>query len=896
MALEAGTKLGHYEVVSSLGAGGMGEVYRAKDTKLGREVAIKLLLDEVSEDADRLARFEREAKVLAGLKHPNIATLYSFEAAGGTRFLVMEVAEGETLEKLLEKGALPIARALEIGSQIGAAIDAAHKAEIVHRDLKPGNVMLTKTGVKVLDFGLAKSIEPEPQAANTQSPTRMQPITGQGSILGTQLYMAPEQLEGKDTDARTDIWALGCVLYEMITGERPFQGDNQASLTTAIMASEPRPLSVVQELAPRRLDWVVSRCLAKDPERRWQSALDVGIELQAVGDDAADAEEPGAHSQTATRTRSPSGLTWGIAFALGVLVAGFAAWNFATDRSVYSPTVRFSFDVPLGANQGIGSGVDGPIAISPDGSRIAYLSTRVAPSGEEGREPVRQIFVRAMAEGEGTLLAGTEGAQDLFFSPNGAWVGFTANGKLQRVPVGGGAPLDIASVGPVYGVAWGPDDLIIFGNGIPSGLVQVSLTGGAPRPLTIPDPGGGQIAHGHPEFLPDGTTVLFAIGTKDGSRIARLSLDTGDWVDLGLSGSEPRYLSPGYIAFTQNGNLRLVSFDLDTLEMGRIQTAEDGIAAGNSAGLEHASFDLSPTGDLVFVQGTMGLERQPAWVDREGHETLIDAPLGLYFDLQISPAGDRLATSRTDAHGIGKVWVMNIDGSGAFPVGEDEIEYNPAWRPDGETLTYTVNGDMFEKRVDEDAVRTEVLLRDNYQMPRSWSPDGESLAFREVSADGSRIWVLPRGGLPEPLTDATYDAASPKFAPQGGWIVYSSDETGQSEVWVRRYPGTERAEQISQGGGSQPVWSSTGDELYYRVRDRMMAVEIETEPELLHDEPIELWSHPYFSQEDHFPNYDVARDGRFLMLAIPEVEETETMTITVVLNWLEELKRLVPTD
>ena len=754
------------------------------------------------------------------------------------------------------------------------------------------NIKVTPEGkVKVLDFGLAKALMGDGADVNlSQSPTLSLAATQQGGILGTAAYMSPEQARGQEVDKRADIWAFGCVLYEMMAGDAAFPGTDVTDILAAVVRAEPPWGRLPVGVSPR-LQELLERCLEKDARNRWHDIADVRVDIDKL---RANPHDSGDRMQSGTQREAFRRLNWVIAFALGVLVAGIATWSFIPDSQSRPRTVRFSYEVPLGANQGIMSQVDGRVAISPDGERVAYVQTQpVTP--EEG-EPVRQIFVRSMADAEPTPLAGTEGAQDLFFSPNGAWLGFVAGGRLRRVPVRGGAPLDIAAVGNnVFGADWGPDDNIVFGGGIPAGLFQISLDGGIPIPLTVPDAASGEISHGTPEILPDGRTVLFAIGTKDGSRIAQLSLDTGQWSDLGLSGSMPQYLSSGHLAFTQNGNLRLVSFDLGNLQIGnQVQPVLDGIEAGNGAGLELASFELSRTGDLIYVPGTLGFDTRPVWVDENGKETPTDAPSGMYIGAHLSPDGNRFATARTDAQGIGKIWVMNRDGAEAFPVGGDQIEYNPAWRPDGSTLTYTVDGNIFERQIDADVEATVLLRRENYQMPRSWSPDGRALAFREVSAEGSRLWILPQEGEPVSLTDATFDAGSPRFSPEGDWIAYSSDETGKTEVYVRRYPGTERPRQVSKRAGQEPVWSDDGRQLYYRSGDRMMAVQIETGTEVRFGDPVELWRHPYFSQEGRYPNYDVDRNGRFLMLALPDAEKTETMVINVVLGWSEELKALVP--
>ena len=529
--------------------------------------------------------------------------------------------------------------------------------------------------------------------------------------------------------------------------------------------------------------------------------------------------------------------------------------------------------------------------MSPDGTSVVYVGARLEDLEQGSSKRDRLLYLRRIDESEGRPIPGTEGAQSPFFSPDGAWVGFFAKGKLQRAPIAGGAPLEICNAWMAFGGSWGPDDTIIFGGGISSGLMRVAVAGGQPEPLTSPDPARGEIHHGFPEILPDGRMVLFTIGTGDGSRIAKLSLDTGEWEELLPYGGNPRYMSADYLTFSEGGNLRLVRFDLQKRQVsGSVLPALDGIQWENWAGMEVASFAVSRSGDLAFVPGDLwSWERSLVWVDRRGAETVIDAPPA--FDgPRISPDGHRIAVVRLGELGLGEIWVMNVDGGQGFPAANDGADYNPVWTRDGMTLTYTSNGDMFEKRVDRDDARVHLLRRDNYQFSRSWSPDGRLLAFMEFSLNRSRIWVMPRDSEPEPLLDASFNSGNPRFAPHGDWIAYVSDESGQEEVYVRSYPGSDRGKRISREGGWGPVWSVDGRELFYRHGDRMMAVPITTEPELEVGEPVELWEKPYFSQERVGTNYDVAPDGRFLMLKIPDTSNAEPTRIHVFLDWLSEIE------
>ena len=889
MALTVGSRIAHYDVTALIGEGGMGQVYQATDTKLNRQVALKILPEAFATDPDRLARFQREAQVLASLNHPNIAAIYGIEEQDDTRALVLELVEGPTLADRVSKGPIPLDEALPIAKQIAEALEAAHEAGVIHRDLKPANIKVREDGtVKVLDFGLAKALDPSPTGDPSQSPTLTAAATQMGVIMGTAAYMSPEQARGKQVDKRADIWAFGCVLFEMIAGRQVFAGHDATDILAAVIRAAPDWDTLP---ANPTICGLIARCLEKDPRSRWHDIADVRVDIERA---LANPDDARVESPVGTRAGRRRVITWSVATVALAFVTGITAWNLAPRPVADARPVRFSFDVASGPNQGLKSGIIGRVAISPDGRLIAYLGTRAEDIEDGTDEPVRQVFLRAVDASDSTPIAATEGAMNPFFSPDSAWVGFVAGGKIQKVPVSGGAPLEIVSASGLRGADWGTDDTIIYGSGFSGGLMQVSAAGGTPQPLTVPDPEKGEINHGFPEILPDGRTVLFAIGTGAGSRIARLSLDTGEQDDLSLAGSAPRYLSGGYVAFSENGNLRLVPFDLDTLQpRGSVHPAEEGIDAASWAGLEVASFDLSPAGDLVFVPGGLSSQTRPVWVNRGGRETPIDVRPGMYNGPAISPDGSRIAIVRHNEQGIGQVWVMNDDGSQPLPVAADGADYNPTWTPDGDTLTYTSDGDMFETLVDEDAGRTEFLHREFYQLPRSWSPDGQ-LAFVESSPAGSRIWVMSRDGDPEALTDAAFDASGPTFAPQGNWIAYHSNETGRVRVYVRRYPGSESAIPVSRGEGREPQWSRDGRELFYRLGNRMMSVEIQTEPELDIGEPVELWTHPYFSQWSLFRNYDVASDGRFLMLSIPDAAEAQTMTINVALDWFAEFERRTP--
>ena len=616
MALSTGTRLGRYEILSPIGKGGMGEVYKANDTRLDRTVAIKVLPEHLAESPERKARFEREAKAISQLNHPHICILHDFGEQDGTDYLVMEYIEGETLAERLSRGPLPLDEALEYGIQIADGLDTAHRAGIVHRDLKPGNAMLTKSGVKLLDFGLAKVLEMEAEPGTSDAPTQQRDLTKEQAVIGTLQYMAPEQLEGKTADARTDLFAFGALLYEMLTGKKAFSGESQASLIGAILKDDPPPLAELHPMSPPLLERIVHRCLAKDPHDRWQTARDLMLELKWIaGGDA----QMGVAPPAVTRRPSRERLAWVLAVLLSSAVTGITLWNLT--RPPARPVARFVITPPPTAPLTVTN--DPNVAISPDGSHIVYL----------GRGEIRQLYVRPIDQMEATPIPGTELSHSPFFSPDGRWVGFFADRDrtLKKVSLTGGSAITLCEAqGRHLGASWGPDDSIVFSS-LDAGLARVPASGGKPEAITKPDALNGE-RHEFPAILPGGEGILFTErkGTRaEDTRIALLRLDTGETEILVEGGTQARYAPTGHLVYSQGKSLWAAPFDLARLEttgppvpvLEDVATTIDG----------PANFAFSSDGSLVYVPSGLLDDRtrvRMAWVDRQGESTpLVDSDI-----------------------------------------------------------------------------------------------------------------------------------------------------------------------------------------------------------------------------------------------------------------------------
>jgi serine/threonine protein kinase/Tol biopolymer transport system component len=898
MAILPGRRLGPYEILSAIGAGGMGEVYKARDTRLDRVVAIKVLPAHLADRAEVRERFDREAKTIASLNHPHICTLYDTGHQDEIDFLVMEYLEGETLAQRLLKGPLPLEQVLQYAIEISDALDKAHRKGVTHRDLKPGNIMLTKTGTKLLDFGLAKlkQVVAPTNVPLSELPTANDPLTAQGTIVGTLQYMAPEQLEGKEVDARTDIFAFGAVVYETATGKRAFEGKSQASLMVAILEREPPAMSSLQPMTPAALDRVVRRCLAKDSDERWQSANDLTNELKWIAKGDSQVTLAPTVSAKGIRVLGQRALIVSLGILLlGASIAGLAVWYLKpSPASPSQPVSRTVINLPPG--QQLAGFENGPaVALSSDGTHLAYVA-------QQGG--IQQLYLRAMDSMESKPIPGTEGAVSPFFSPDGQWVGFFAVGKLMKVSVSGGAALSLGNSTFPRGASWGSQAMIAFVPATAGALQQVSEAGGTPKPLTRLDKA--EVNQRWPEFLPGGKAVLFAAGPTTtnwaNAQVAVQSVGTGERRNLIQGATQPRYAPAGHLVYAQGGSLMAVPFDPKRLEVtGTAVPVVEGVLQSTVSGA--AQYSFSATGSLVYILGGIqSAQRKLVWVSRNGAEQPVAAPARAYTFPRLSPDGRRVAVSIEEQDTQTWLYDLSRDALTRFTF-EGNTNYAPTWTPDGKRIAFQSNKDgpvnLFWQLADGGGGLERLTTGEYLQGPSSWSPDGQLLAFVEINpTTGYDIWVLRMGDRKaQPFMRTPSLESAPRFSPDGRWLAYLSDESGYREIYVQPYPGPGGKWQISTQGGTEPVWNPNGRELFYRSGDKMMAVEITAQPSFSVGKPKVLFEGPYLPTPATFSNYDVSPDGqRFLMLKPSESAEAAPTQINVVLNWFEELKHKVPTE
>jgi serine/threonine-protein kinase len=914
------SRLGPYEIQSALGVGGMGEVYKAVDTRLDRTVAIKVLSTSLAADPEFRERFDREARTISQLDHPDICALYDVGEHEGMSFLVMQYLEGETLEARLRKGALPLDQALQYAMQIGDALERAHRAGIVHRDLKPGNVMLTKGGAKLLDFGLAKSGPAIGSASGVTSLATVAPLTAKGTILGTFQYMAPEQIEGLATDVRTDIFAFGTLVYEMVTGRKAFTGSTPASMISAILKDQPRPIGELLPLTPPQLDHVIARCLSKDPEDRWQSARDVTRELQWIRTEAAHGK-PAALGRAGSRIWNYPAVVTGVA---GIVLGAVAA------------TLLLSFGRDRGPSRA-GGITRSLIAIAPADRLQAYRSDKVNAEGRPSRtsfawspdarsivfsaaEGDRQmLFLRPLDRDTATAIPGTDDAVGPFFSPDGHWIGFWSNGTLRKVPVDGSGPATaICDARNFFGASWGPDDTIVFAR-LP-GLWRVPASGGAPQSVAEPDQRKGELKYLLPQLLPDGRAVLFTVThagmpTWTDTEVVAQSLATGERKVLVHGGADGRYVPSGHLLYISRGTLMAAPFDVRHLEVtggagAMLENVMQAANATNEAAESGAGqFAVSAAGSLLYVPGgpLPDPERSLAWVDRSGKIEPLSLPTRAYITPRISPDGRRAAVW---TQGDRNVWIVDLVRGVMTRLTSDGRNARAIWTPDGQRLTYaTANGgpeNLYWRPADGTGA-PELLRKSAYpNTASSWSPDGRTLLFMELDrTTGYDVWALSADGdhRAHPILQTKYDEQYAEFSPDGHWIAYVSNETGQTEVYVQPYPGTGARQQVSVGGGTAPAWSRDGKELFYltarsvggqAVPLKIMVVPVTLTPTFDAGAPHVLFEGT-FGNSAAIRDYDVTPDGRrFLMVQQHERPLASTAELVLAENWTDELLRKVP--
>jgi len=905
--LASGIKLGSYELVAQIGAGGMGEVYEARDTKLGRNVAIKVLPEAFSHDAERLARFQREAKLLAALNHPNIATIHGLEHSNGTHFLIMELVGGETLaERIKREGAVPVEEALAICKQIAEALEAAHEKGIIHRDLKPANVKVTPEGkVKVLDFGLAKAFAGESADSNpAESPTLSVAATMHGVILGTAAYMSPEQARGKAVDKRTDIWAFGCVLYELLTGKQAFAGDDITDILAAVVRAEP-DWQALPAATPVKIRDLLHRCLQKDKTLRLQAAGDARIEIHEALTASPTILPLAAQSKNRER------VAWAAAAFLGLLaVASTVGFVLRAPKPPQpQPAIRLTSEI--GADLNLYTAIGPAAVLSPDGALLALVA-----SGADQRQ---RIYVRSLDQLQTTALSGTENARHPFFSPDGQWIGFFADGKLKKISVQGGGAVTLCDAVNDRGGSWSEDGTIVFTPDNRAALSVVSSAGGMPQSLTTLDGQASEATQRWPQVLPAGKAVLFTSNTNgstagfEDSNIVVYSMASGKRKTLQQDGFYARYVPTGHMLYIHEGTLFAVPFDLKRLEVTGQPTPilEGVVTAPAYAG---AQFSFSETGNLVYVAGGSAIQNVSIyWMDREGKFTpLRETPSG-YYNPAFSPDGKRLALEIFDGKRR-NIWVYEWERDTLTRLTfAGEGDSKPVWTPDGQRIVYSSQEkggalNLWWIRADGAGDAQRLAESKSQQYATSWRPDGKVLAFSQLNPGTSYdIMTLSiegdeksgwKPGEPKPFVNSPFAEAEPAFSPNGRWLAYHSNESGSDEVYVRPFPGPGGKWQISTGGGVAPRWSPNGRELFYRTVDsKIMEVTYATSGDSFRADKPQLWSPGQFTDRGATRNFDLHPDGkRFAVLKAPGTEPTAAVNkVSFIFNFFDELRRRVPT-
>jgi len=897
MALTSGSRLGPYEIQAPLGAGGMGEVYRARDTRLDRVVAVKILPEHLSSSGELKARFEREARAVSSLNHPHICHLYDVGSQDGTSFLVMEYLEGESLADRLRKGPLSLKQVLAFGIEIAEALAAAHRTGILHRDLKPGNIMLTSGGAKLLDFGLAKTspaLSGSAAAISGMTPStptmtiaelssKSKDLTQRGTVVGTFQYMAPEVLQGAEADARSDVFSLGCVLYEMVTGRKAFEGKSQLSVLTAILEKDPDPIQHLQPASPAALDHVVRTCLEKNPEERFQTAQDIKLELKWIAASGSESKAP-----TVSRRVWLPWTAAAVAFVVAVALA-IAYFNFSARPN---PVVRSFILPPSGTSFVTLAPSSGPPEISPDGTKIAF-------SARDDKGNV-MLYVRALNSLTVVALLGTKDAGYPFWSPDSREVAFFTEGKLKKISLGGGPPQVLCEVTAGRGGAWSKEGVIVFAPATGSSLLRVSAGGGTPEPASKLDIAQGENSHRWPYFLPDGSHFLFWARNSRGIQEHTLYVGRlGSLEAKPLMKSELMAVySRGYLLFIRDRTLMAQAFDAERIELkgSPIPVAEH--IATNSIS-NRPVFSASEDGTLLYQTGNMEGGWRLLWFTREGKQSgSMGGEPDRYFDPAISPDGKRIATGLLTSQGNIDIWVFDlVRGTKTRLTFGPSVQRYPVWTPDGKTIYYASNGkgafQIFSKPADGSGPEQLVLDEAAIEFPLDISSDQRYLTFTRVASDKGRaeVWALPLFGDRKPfrVVQSAFDSNFPALSPDGKWIAYENSESGRPEIYVTAFPSGGVKWQASTSGGVRAKWRHDGKELFFMdLADNVTACDVKTDGKTVQFGTPHLLFHGSGVQNQQGP-YTVTTDGKKFLMNSGDLKE-ESQPLTLVQNWASELK------
>jgi serine/threonine protein kinase len=881
-----GTSLAdRYEIIQELGKGGMGEVYLAEDTNLKRQVAIKVLPQQFALDKERLARFEREARLLASLNHPNIATIHGLEKSDGQQFLVMELVEGDTLAEQIKKGPLPVDEALDLCNQIAEGLESAHEKGIIHRDLKPSNVKVTPDGkVKILDFGLAKAfLDQSGDSDLSKSPAIAEEMTEKGVILGTTAYMSPEQAKGKSADKRADIWAFGCILFECLTGKRPFEGNTITETIASILKDDPNWASLPINI-PGIISILLQRCLRKDAKKRLQDIGDARIEIEdALSETPLSVQA--VSGRVVSRRFVMSRWVTGILILLTAIIVGITTW-LLTRSEISILSRRFiimpSSDAPIAS----GEGTD--VAVSPDGKRIIYVA---------GTGTSSQLYMRLINEYDSKPIDGTKNGRMPFFSPDGDWLGYysDSNQKLMKISILSAkfVPLEICNAKAVFSAFWGSDDNIYIGSRSGYGIRRVSAEGGVPASITTIDRENNEITHDSPVLLPDGNTLLYTVMKEEFPEeclIVVQNLKTGDRKTLTKGGTNIQFAQSGHLAYNRKGTLLAAPFHLKQLQVGDWVPVVDDIRAGGSLAAE---FSLSGEETLVYVYGMTSVETYPMWINKQGVEIPIAEKKSMYTNAKISPEGNNVAFIILDKQTRNEnIWIYDLQSGVNQQITFEGRNRSFVWSPDGKRIAYVSEREgtssIHLKSLIDDRWTTTLLTSKNLILLNSWSPDGNWLAYESTASGNYDIWLYSfKDNKSDPYLNSVSKEEDPIFSANGKWIAYTSDEEGSDQIYVRSFASGGGKWKISLDGGFNPKWAVLGDRLFYQSENKIMSVSVTMTPAFqILEQPEPLY------ESIGIRDYDVhPKDNRLLVVKVSG-EFEDRRQIRIVLNWIEELNRL----